>query len=145
MVWIIYIYHPSSIIHHPSSIIHVTAMSELHNRLSTIRGRYAQTISEDDIERSIATLATLGNSFHILRLGSIKMIRSVPVEISQDGSTLLTLASDCGYVTVGGVAKEVRWNQERVLRGLEVLLRDGMCMIDDSKIAGNQERRYWFP
>ncbi|EPQ27833.1 uncharacterized protein PFL1_04578 [Pseudozyma flocculosa PF-1] len=53
----------------------------------------AQTsaISEDDVVRSIKTLAPLGCGYEIIQVGSKKMVRSVPRQLGTDTMTVLAI------------------------------------------------------
>lgn len=42
------------------------------------------------------------------------MIQSVPCEINQDHTTILTLAQEKNWVTVSILLKELSWNKERI-------------------------------
>ena len=56
-------------------------------------------MSEDDILRAIGKLKALGSGFQIVKIGSQKLVRSVPGELNTDKSVLLELAQGSGYVS----------------------------------------------
>ena len=48
-------------------------------------------ITEDDVLRSVKTLAPLGSGFQVLQIGDKKMVSSVPRELNRDQSVILGL------------------------------------------------------
>ena len=56
-------------------------------------------MSEDDILRAIGKLKALGSGFQVVKIGSQKLVRSVPGELNTDKSVLLELAQGTGYVS----------------------------------------------
>jgi len=59
----------------------------------------------------------------------------VPVELSQDHSTILLLAQETnGIITVNVLAEQLMWDENRSSIALNVLLREGMVWIDDQVI-----------
>ena len=56
-------------------------------------------MSEDDILRAIGKLKALGSGFQVVKIGSQKLVRSVPGELNTDKSVLLELAQGRGYVS----------------------------------------------
>lgn len=56
-------------------------------------------MSEDDILRAIGKLKALGSGFQVVKIGSQKLVRSVPGELNTDKSVLLELAQGSGYVS----------------------------------------------
>lgn len=63
------------------------------------RGSRAEPVSEDDILRSIGKLKSLGSGFQVVKIGSQKLVRSVPGELNTDKSALLAMAQQTGYVS----------------------------------------------
>ncbi len=56
-------------------------------------------MSEDDILRAIGKLKALGSGFRVVKIGSQKLVRSVPGELNTDKSVMLELAQGTGYVS----------------------------------------------
>mmetsp|Transcript_29308 Transcript_29308/g.49293 ORF Transcript_29308/g.49293 Transcript_29308/m.49293 type:complete len:245 (-) Transcript_29308:144-878(-) len=117
-------------------------LNELCKLLSKVRSRSAQSISQDDVERSIRKLKVLGSGFDILTVGNKHLVRSVPIEVNTDHTSVLVLAqSRKGCVTKSEVEKELSWGQERTELALGFLLQEGMAWIDSQA----SEVEYWFP
>eukprot|EP00054_Salpingoeca_dolichothecata_P017293 m.103279 g.103279 ORF g.103279 m.103279 type:complete len:245 (-) comp22396_c0_seq1:87-821(-) len=117
-------------------------LSELRNLVLKRRGKSLQEISEDDMERAIKKLKILGNGFKVLKVGSRKLVQSVPTELSQDHSTVLGLAENHGFTSAAKIKKELGWKPERIQAALHQLVQDGMAWVDDQ---AEEEREYWFP
>lgn len=107
----------------------------------------ASTISEDDVIRSIKTLAPLGCGYEVLSLnsspGSPKIVRSLPGELSLDSTTLLSLlaspscprdrASGYSYLTEDFIIQAQRpmWTRQRVRNALKTMNEvEGTLWID---------------
>lgn len=63
------------------------------------RGSKAEPVSEDDILRAIGKLSALGSGFGVTKVGSQRLVKSVPGELNMDKSTVLELAAGTGYVS----------------------------------------------
>ncbi|XP_011270237.1 vacuolar-sorting protein SNF8, variant [Capsaspora owczarzaki ATCC 30864] len=114
-------------------------MQELMTRLTKRRGAKAQAISEDDIERAIKKLKTLGRGFDILVVGKQRLVRSVPTELNADQTVVLAAAQTLGYVTESSLVSTHGWSAERISAALNQLLREGIVWVDDQ----GSERSYW--
>lgn len=56
----------------------------------------------------------------------------MPIVLSQDHATILSLAQNTGgMVTTGILARELRWEKKRSMLALNVLLREGMTWVDE--------------
>jgi len=121
----------------------ILEVSELLLHLEKTRGKNAQQISSDDIERASKKIKILGNGFQVLYVGSKTMIQSVPCELNQDHTTVLVVAQDKKYVTPSLLEQKLSWKKDRIQSVLELLLREGMAWVDDQMEGG--ERAYWFP
>eukprot|EP00004_Rigifila_ramosa_P022206 TRINITY_DN6025_c0_g1_i2.p1 TRINITY_DN6025_c0_g1~~TRINITY_DN6025_c0_g1_i2.p1 ORF type:complete len:129 (-),score=20.43 TRINITY_DN6025_c0_g1_i2:13-399(-) len=115
-------------------------MHELLEYLTQKRGKAAQAISEDDIERAIARIKILGG-FAVVRVGSTKLVQSVPCELSTDHTALLLFARDRGFFRASEVTAELKWTGPRLQGALGLLMNEGMVWIDDQ----DGERCYWVP
>ena len=96
-------------------------LSQLKHDVERMRGAHAQTISEDDIVRSIKSLAPLGNGFDIIKIGGRTLVQSVPRELNLDFTTVLNAAQASGFVTVQKLQSELGWEEERALKALVIL------------------------
>lgn len=57
---------------------------------------------------------------------------TVPIVLSQDHTTILSLAQNTGgMVTTGILARELNWDKKRSMLALNVLLREGMTWVDE--------------
>jgi len=128
-------------------------LKKLMHSVQKRRGSIAQPISEDDLLRAIERLACLGGGWKVLTIGGKKVIRSVPVELSQDQGEVIRLASDergggVGCVTRSGLESTKQgapgWTRERAKSVLEQLVKSGVAMVDDGDPTAG-ERIYWLP
>ena len=75
-------------------------LSSLRQQLQEQRGTKAAPISSNDIELAIRKMKTLGNGFEVIKVGTQKVVQSVPFELSSDDMVAMTLAQQHhGYVT----------------------------------------------
>lgn len=120
-------------------------MSELIRLITKLRGVSSDTITEDDIARSIATLQPLRAGYQVVDVGGRKMIRSVVKELDEDQTVVLVMArEEGGKVVEEKLVREKGWTRERTRAALEnMLLRDGLCWLDDQDDVHG--RAYWIP
>ncbi|KAH7291528.1 hypothetical protein KP509_29G020500 [Ceratopteris richardii] len=118
-------------------------LGELCSLLSKKRRALREPISEDDCRRAISKLEILGSGFEVFTIGKKKMVRSVPTELNKDHNHILEIAQARGYVTIEDVENELNWPSGRAVDSLELLLKEGLAMVDDGHSDG--KRRYWFP
>ncbi|MCO5567053.1 hypothetical protein L7F22_020738 [Adiantum nelumboides] len=118
-------------------------LEKLCSLLSKKRRASREPISEDDSLRAICKLEVLGSGFELFTVGKRKMVRSVPTELNKDHNQILELAQVRGFVTVEEVERTLSWPYGRASDSLEVLLKEGLAMVDDGHADG--KRRYWFP
>lgn len=107
------------------------------------RGSRAEPVSEDDLLRAIGKLKILGGGWAITKVGTRRLVRSVPGELSTDSNALLSLAQADGHVSQRRVMEALRWEKTRIQNTLDGLLQEGLAMVDDQSSGG--ERLYWFP
>ncbi|KAF9586365.1 hypothetical protein BGW38_006281 [Lunasporangiospora selenospora] len=99
-------------------------------------------ISEDDLLRSVKTLAPLGSGFQILQIGDKKMVSSVPRELNRDQSVILGLVQKTnGHINIDIVAKMLGWESRRTITALDTLLEDSLMWID----MQTEPHEYWVP
>ncbi|KAG8902002.1 hypothetical protein FRB99_004967 [Tulasnella sp. 403] len=126
----------------------VIEMGELIRMLSKLRGVSEGgegAITEDDVIRSIKTLAPLGAGYEIIELaGGQKLVRSVPRELDNDQATALALAQMLGgFVDISALVESQGWTRERSRAVLENMhVRDGLCWVDEQDEGGTT---YWVP
>lgn len=95
----------------------------------------------DDILRAVESLKPLGSGFSIVTVGSKKMIRSIPKELSTDQSTVLEAIQMLGYITATMLEDNLRWEHERGETVLQDLLADSLVWVD----LQAEEKEYWAP
>jgi ESCRT-II complex subunit VPS22 len=68
-------------------------INNLANKWATMTNKDSNgmEVTEDDVLRSIKTLAPLGSGFQVLQIGDKKMVSSVPRELNRDQSIVLGL------------------------------------------------------
>ncbi|KAF9938690.1 Vacuolar protein sorting-associated protein SNF8 [Modicella reniformis] len=99
-------------------------------------------ISEDDVLRSIKTLAPLGSGFQVLQIGDKKMVSSVPRELNRDQSVILALVQNTnGHVNANLISERLGWESGRIETALNTLLEDSLMWIDQQA----EPHEYWVP
>ncbi|KAF8980982.1 ESCRT-II subunit protein snf8 [Entomortierella lignicola] len=99
-------------------------------------------ITEDDVFRSIKTLAPLGSGFQVLQIGDKKMVSSVPRELNRDQSAILALVRNTrGHINSGIIYEQLGWESGRINTALDTLLEDGLMWIDKQA----EPYEYWVP
>jgi ESCRT-II complex subunit VPS22 len=116
------------------------ALPELLRALQKRRTVEQIEISEDDIERAVSKLAVLGSGFKIIDIGSERMVRSVPVELSGDHTTALGLCRKTGVLSHAILKQQPDWDDERVARTLQYFLDQKLAWLDTQGAAGPE---YW--
>ncbi|KAG8991102.1 hypothetical protein FRB94_012861 [Tulasnella sp. JGI-2019a] len=126
----------------------VIEMQELIRILSKLRGVQLGgegSIAEEDVARSIKTLAPLNAGYEIMQIaGGKKMVRSVVKELDEDQAVALSVAQALGgFIDVSALVGAQGWTRERAETALEnMLMRDGLCWIDEQDEGGVS---YWVP
>lgn len=118
-------------------------LEELCFLLSKKRRTAREPITMDDCRRAISKLEVLGSGFEVCSVGKRKLVRSVPTELNKDHNQILELAQVRGFVMIEEVEREFSWSHGRAVDSLEILLKEGLAMVDDGHADG--KRRYWFP
>ncbi|KAF9130662.1 ESCRT-II subunit protein snf8 [Mortierella sp. 14UC] len=99
-------------------------------------------VTEDDVLRSIKTLAPLGSGFQVFQIGEKKMVSSVPRELNRDQSIVLGLVQKTnGHVNINVVSERLGWESGRSKTALETLLNDSLMWIDQQA----EPHEYWVP
>ncbi|KAI0022026.1 EAP30/Vps36 family protein [Xylariomycetidae sp. FL0641] len=119
------------------------AVRELRDRVMRGRMEGAPEVTEDDVLRAVATLAPLGSSFSVVRVGNRAHVRSVPRELSTDQAAVLEAAQVLGYVGVAMLMVNLRWPRARAQTAVDDLLQAGMLWVD--KQPAGPEWEYWSP
>lgn len=125
-------------------------MNDVLERLRKKRGAQAKVVSmfvfslpslhplvlkcvllSDDITRAVTKLKTIGSGFEILRIGSRSMLQSIPMELSNDHSTVLLFAQEKGFVTYSIIMRELGWSKDRID---VVIVRVPDCLIHTKSV-----------
>ncbi|XP_044473233.1 vacuolar protein sorting-associated protein 22 homolog 1-like [Mangifera indica] len=100
------------------------------------------TRPHNDCLRPISKLKAMGSGFEVISGGKKKLVGSVPAELNRDHNQILELAQAQGFVTVDEVERQLSWTTGRAIDALDVLLDEGLAMIDEGHRDGR--RWYWF-
>lgn len=121
----------------------IMAVSDVLRILNKKRRTKKNLYNQGDIDIAVQKLSELGGGFRIITVGKTPMIVSVPTELDQDHTEVMSVASsrESGGVTVDDVCHELRWSSERADRALHLLLQEGMAWQDDF----HGITFYWFP
>lgn len=115
-------------------------MARLDDRRPEVLGK----VHEEDVERAIAKLKSLGNGFEIHETGAGKVVQSVPTELSKDHTELLAIVEMTeGHTSVEALSAATGWNAGRAKENLNQMLKEGMAWIDAQTATGDPD--YWFP
>uniref|UniRef100_A0A6B2LF47 Vacuolar-sorting protein SNF8 n=1 Tax=Arcella intermedia TaxID=1963864 RepID=A0A6B2LF47_9EUKA len=106
--------------------------------LQNKRGPAATDLSINDIERAVAKLEVFDN-YRILAFGEKKLLKSIPLELSSDDTSVLLLSQDKGYVTPSMLKKHFSWDSKRIEIVCEFVLKEGIAWID---YGGTQEEGF---
>lgn len=74
-------------------------------------------------------------------IGSNRMIRSVPKELSTDQSTVLETLQILGYITVSMLEDNLKWDRARAETVVQDLMADSLVWVD----LQCEEPEYWSP
>uniref|UniRef100_A0A061R637 Vacuolar protein sorting-associated protein n=1 Tax=Tetraselmis sp. GSL018 TaxID=582737 RepID=A0A061R637_9CHLO len=117
-------------------------MGALLSSVKRRRGSASADITEDDVVRAARKLKVLGSGFAVVQVGSQKMVRSVPGELSRDHNAILELAQGSQNVTLKQLLG-IGWTEQRAMSALQQLLDEGLALVDEGDPSG--ATRYWFP
>ena len=116
-------------------------LSALVSAVRRRRGSAAEAVSEDDILRAVQQLRALGGGWDVLQAGPTRLVRSVPAELTSDGSTLLAkAAASGGWLSLAGAVRATGWGVGRCSAALDALTREGVAMVDKHE----QRTVWWF-
>ncbi|CAI6340646.1 unnamed protein product [Periconia digitata] len=101
----------------------------------------SMSVSDDDIQRAVDSLAPLGSCFSLMKIGHRTLIRSVPKELNNDQSTVLEAVQVLGYVTVSMLQVNLGWERPRAHAVVDDLMAGSLVWVDCQ--AGENE--YWSP
>ena len=79
--------------------------------------------------------------FDKIKENGISYLALKPAEIACDQLEILTIGKQHPYLTVDIIQNRLKWQELRILRTLEYLLKQGRCRIDENYRTGN---RYYF-
>lgn len=117
------------------------SLDELRERVTKSRGSRSMEISNQDLMCAIKKLKALGNGFTVIPFGDKHLVQSVPGELTMDHTTLLQQAEGTAMVTLSQIQRDLGWEEERVLRALDYMVKEGLAWVDSQDV----ETQYWFP
>nr|MDO8099290.1 hypothetical protein [Candidatus Njordarchaeota archaeon] len=111
--------------------------------LAMSKERVDQVIQLGDIIKAIKILqdAELIPGIKILPSG-VQVVEFLPIEIGEDSSIIIDVASSSGSVTIEEAMLKTKWSRERTERALRSLEKAGIARVDSSYAKGT---RYYFP
>uniref|UniRef100_A0A224YMG2 Vacuolar-sorting protein SNF8 n=1 Tax=Rhipicephalus zambeziensis TaxID=60191 RepID=A0A224YMG2_9ACAR len=120
------------------------SLEELRERVTKSRSsaQRQEEITQDDLLRAIEKLKALGKGFQLISIGCRYLVQSVPTELSLDHTTVIKQAGTTGYASVGSLVQDLGWDNDRALKALEDLLKEGLVWLDTQ---APKEHLYWFP
>lgn len=96
-----------------------------------LAGQKTKSYSQEDIKTAINKLTKLGGGFRTVQVGNSTMIISVPMELDNDHTELMTLAQAyAGSISLEQVKDGKGWDTSRSERALDLLLAQGMAWLD---------------
>jgi ESCRT-II complex subunit VPS22 len=98
--------------------------------------------SVKDIEKACNRLKKQSLIEGIIKRSGVKIVEFVPVTLSSDARQVFDLAVNKGYVTLEEVVLGTKWDQQRVMRVLESLVKQKIARKVSSLDTGDQ---YYFP
>ena len=123
-------------------------LAKRKTKLGTISANSSSSaVSKSDIAVAIQKLSQLGGGFRTVQVGKSTMIVSVPNELDSDVMQIMATANELSSknasvgCTVDELSRALEWKMERVERGLELLLQEGMAWLD----VHEGTSYYWFP
>lgn len=122
-------------------------LNELRTRLIKARGQRKehQEITNEDLLAAARKLRIFGNSFSVLPIGKGEyLVQSIPGELSMDHTAVLQQASNSNTasVSVSQLKQSLNWEEERVQKALDHMVKEGLAWID---LQSPEENLYWFP
>lgn len=117
----------------------IISLSELVRRLHRHKDYTLDNLNGTDVERAVRSLETLGSGFQIVTTGDMRLVRSVPVELNEDHTTVLNLCCATGWTTVERIQERLRWERSRALATVNFLMEKELAWVDDS----GGMRSYW--
>lgn len=122
------------------------SLEDLTQRLR--RRRKLDRISEDDVKTAIGKVHLLGAGFQLLQSGNNTLVVSVPTELNSDHAAILQVAQgNASHVTLQGLKTQLKWEEQRLKRALNLMMQAGMVWVDEQAGSGKNEENvgYWVP
>ncbi len=98
--------------------------------------------STNDLEGACKQLKKQSLIEGITKRSGVKIVEFVPVTLGKDARKVFDLATSKGYVTLEDVVLGTKWDQQRVIRVLESLVKQKIARKVSSLDTGDQ---YYFP
>ncbi|KAJ9465500.1 Vacuolar protein sorting-associated protein 22-like protein 1 [Diplonema papillatum] len=110
-------------------------LSELTERVKRKRPAHTRDeVSCDDVVCAIDKLQCLSAGYKPITIGKERWVRSVPVELSLDGMTVMALLNEQDakpHATRDHLGKRLRWSSERLSFAVDDLLSNSLLWEDD--------------
>lgn len=91
------------------------------------------------MERAVSKLDVLDGAFAILTTGKGKVMRSVPIEFTNDHKSVLDQCSSKGYTSRSELQKTLGWPLSRVNAAIDFLVQREIAWVD----MQSPEPTYW--
>lgn len=108
----------------------IISVDGLLARLRRHQDRNMDSLTAADVGRAVNSLARLGSGFELVDVGKGQVVRSVPLELSEDHTTVLNLCRGCGWVTKEGIVRELKWTERRAEGTIAFLMEKELAWID---------------
>jgi ESCRT-II complex subunit VPS22 len=113
------------------------ALIPMSKCLESIQG---SDVTVEDIMRAVKTLEVFGSgAVRTIKVGNEHFISSIPDESNDDLKAILGAFTSCEGLTAEIIAKRLNWSVERVIHGIQTLVKQGVIWIDQC----NGVRSYW--
>eukprot|EP01130_Rhizamoeba_saxonica_P005449 TRINITY_DN2181_c0_g1_i3.p1 TRINITY_DN2181_c0_g1~~TRINITY_DN2181_c0_g1_i3.p1 ORF type:complete len:212 (+),score=47.16 TRINITY_DN2181_c0_g1_i3:404-1039(+) len=113
-----------------------SVLKDLQKKRSSSQNR----ITTNDIEKAVNKLSVLGNGFKVIAFGAKRMIQSVPTELNNDHTMVITMAQDA-YFSKSTIMNMLQWDEHRADMVIDHLVKEGIAWVDEQA----EETLYWFP
>lgn len=114
-------------------------IGELVKRIRGHQDKNMRTVGVGDVVRAVKSLRKLGSGFEVVDVGDVTFVRSVPLELSEDHTTVLNLCRNTGWVTLKAIVKEKGWAETRAKVAVDFLMEEELAWVD----KGEEETMYW--
>ncbi|GME86603.1 unnamed protein product [Ambrosiozyma monospora] len=122
-------------------IISIKDLIKLINKDTWFNEDLNLKIVEADVLKALDNLKVLGDELQIIKIGGKNYIKSVPQQLSNDQSLILSTSEMLGFVSIPMLHDNFNWKTVRCRTNLDELVANGLLWID--KKEGEREILYW--